>query len=277
MDLSMLSEEIDLKYEIDEPEVSSDSYILSRPHFKVKEDDFFLDVKNVAQYRVRKGQTIRVNPYDNADEDSVNLFLEGSVLGALLHQRGLLPFHGSSFSYKEKGILVCGHSGAGKSSVTAAFHQQGASFINDDITPVSVSDMETRILPIKTRIKLWHDSLDKLNISADNLNRIRPQLDKFYLPVEKGTGSDHKLDYIFVLQSHQEDEYSASELNGIEKYNVLRKQIYRKVYLKGMPETEKTYFKQLFILAKRVPVIRIMRPAICEIIDTMRFIEKNIL
>ena len=112
MNLSNLSQDIHIKYQKGEPELAG-SYIFSRPHFKIKEDDFFLDIKNVACYRVQNGQTIWINPYENADENSVDLFLEGSVLGALLHQRGILPFHGSSFLYKEKGIMICGHSGVG--------------------------------------------------------------------------------------------------------------------------------------------------------------------
>ena len=42
--------------------------------------------------------------------------------------------------------MICGHSGTGKSSVTAAFCQEGAIFINDDITPVAVAGSKTTIL-----------------------------------------------------------------------------------------------------------------------------------
>ncbi|MFA6713518.1 MAG: hypothetical protein WCR82_06540 [Bacteroidales bacterium] len=275
MNFSILSDTINVKYEGNKIE-SSDSYIYTRPHFKIKEDDFFLDIKNVARYRVQEGQTILVDPYENADKESVKLFLDGSALGALLHQRGILPFHSSSFLYKDKGIMVCGDSGAGKSSLTAAFFQQGASFINDDITPVSISDPEITIIPVKTQMKLWDDSLNKLNIDSNNLLRIRPKLNKFYLPMDKNI-SEHRLDQIFILSIHNKDEFMAIELKGIDKYNVLRNQIYRKVYLRGMPEIQKKYFKQLFLLAKNIPVIRVTRPNICEIDDTMRFIEKKII
>jgi hypothetical protein len=274
MNLSILSENINIKYHEEEPQFSN-SYIYERPHFKIEEDDFFLNIKDVARYRVCNGQTIWVNPYKEADEKSVNLFLEGSVLGAVLHQRGLLPFHASSFKFKDKGIIVCGVSGAGKSSVTAAFCQKEGVFINDDISPVSVSGSEITILPVKTKIKLWKDTLKKLKISEENLSNIRPEIDKFYLPVEKKINEQYKLDCIFVLSSHQKDEYIARELNGLEKYNVLRKQIYKRIYLKGMPETEKKYFKQLFLLAKNVPVISITRPAICNIHNTMDFIKSR--
>lgn len=276
MNLLNLSDDIHIKYGEIEPEPNG-SYIFSRPHFKIKEEDFFLDIKNVARYRVQNGTTIQYFPYEEADENSINLFLEGSVLGALLHQRGILPFHGSSFHYKGKGIMICGHSGAGKSSLTTAFCQKGGVFINDDISPVTVSDQEITILPVKTRIKLWKDALKKLEIGQNGLSRIRPEMDKFYFPVEEKINTGHKLDRIFVLTSHQKEEYSAKELDGIAKYNVLRHQVYRRVYLKGMPETEKKYFKQLFALAKKVSVVSIARPVICDIHDTMRFIEKEIL
>jgi len=266
---------VEIKKDAEEIRVPA-SYIYSRPHFKINESDFFLDIKNVARYRVQNGQEILICPYENADEESVNLFLEGSALGALLHQRGMLPFHGSSFVYKNKGVMICGHSGAGKSSVTATFCQEGASFINDDITPVAVPGSTITILPVKTRIKLWADTLQKLKIGGDNLQRIRPGIDKFYLPAEENSVSEHALDHLFILSTHNKNEFQAIELEGMEKYNALRKQIYRRIYLKGMPETEKKYFGQLFSLANKVRVTRILRPQICDIQKTVRFIESEI-
>jgi hypothetical protein len=275
MAFSLLSTSIEIKKsdeEMGEPEFS----IFSRPHFKVKEDDFFLNVKDVARYRVQNGEKIQICPYENANDESVMLFLEGSVFGALLHQRGILPFHGSSFVHKGKGIAVCGCSGAGKSAVTAAFCGQGATFVNDDITPVSVTGTETNILPVKTRIKLWNDSLRELELVSGNLQKIRPGMEKFYLPVEERYENEHPLNYIFILSMHNKDEFRATELKGIEKYRALRHQIYRKIYLKGMPETEKRYFGQLLFLASKVPVITIVRPQICDIQKTMRFIDTEI-
>jgi len=78
------------------------------------------------------GNLVQVYPNPESDELSVNLFLNGSVLGVLLHQRGILLFHGNSFMLDGKGMLLCDHSGLGKSSFTAAFCQNGATIINDD-------------------------------------------------------------------------------------------------------------------------------------------------
>lgn len=254
---------------------------ISNPHFscsymQVNEDDFYLNVHEVASYSAKKGNAIQIFPHENADMASIKLFLNGSILGAILHQRTTLPFHGSCFEYHQKGILICGVSGAGKSSVTAAFCKNGAHFINDDITPVAITEKATTIIPIKTKIKLWDDSLKKLEIAATDLEKIRPSLEKFYLPVEKDFEKQQVLHHIFILSTHTKNSFETFELEGMAKFNALRKQIYRKIYLKGMPETEKTYFKQLFLLGKNVRVIRIVRPQLAEITATMEYIKQQL-
>ena len=243
-------------------------------YMEINEDDFYMNVHEVATYRAKKGNSIEIFPHKNADTASIKLFLNGSVLGAILHQRAVLPFHGSSFEYNQKGILICGVSGAGKSSVTATFCKNGANFINDDITPVAITEESTTIIPIKTNIKLWDDSLEKLDIAATDLEKIRPSLDKFYLPVKKDFDKQQNLHHIFVLGTHNQNDFKSFELEGMAKFNVLRKQIYRRIYLKGMPETEKTYFKQLFQLGKNVRVNQIIRPKLADITATMDYIKQ---
>ena len=249
---------------------------LSRPHLKVSEDDFFLDVFNIARYRVQNGNKVFIHPHENSDDSSVKLFLDGSALGAVLHQRGILPFHGSSFEMNGLGTIICGNSGAGKSSVAAAFCQNGAQIINDDISPVRIAAESTNILPIKTRIKLWDDALLKLKIDNNGLERIRPSLDKFYMPDQGKFSQEQRLDHIIVLSTHNKNEFVVNEFDGMTKFNILRKQIYRRVYLKGMPETEKKYFKQLFQLSANVHVTQVVRPQLCDIYEAMECIRKVI-
>jgi len=252
------------------------SPLLFRAHLEVNENDFSLEVHNVASYRVQNGNNVRIHPHENADRASIELFLNGSVLGAVLHQRGILPFHGSSFEYEGKGVIICGSSGTGKSSITVAFCQNGGRFITDDITPVRIDGSATTIIPIKTRIKLWDDSFQKLKIGNDNFEKIRPTLNKFYLSPQKVFFTEKQLNHIIILSKHNKDDFEMNKLSGMLKYNALRNQIYRKMYLKGMPETEKNYFKQLFKLASTVRVTQIFRPDFCDIYETMNCIKKEI-
>jgi hypothetical protein len=59
-----------------------------------------------------------------------------TVAALLLAWRGSLPFHGSAVSIDGHGVMICGVSGAGKSSLTAALVAEGAHFISDDLSVV---------------------------------------------------------------------------------------------------------------------------------------------
>jgi hypothetical protein len=248
-----------------------------RPYLKVNEKDILLHIKNVASYRITNGNQLQIHVQKEVDMDTVNLYLNGSVLGAVLHQRGCLPFHGSTFDYQGKVVMICGHSGVGKSSVTMAFCQNKARFICDDITPVLITPDQTCIVPVRNRVKLWDDSLKQLDIDPRPLDKIRPVLNKYYLPIEQHETDNKKLDQIIVLNIHTKDCFEKEELVGLGKFNLLRKQIYRRLYLNGMPETKEMYFNQLLQLADRVRITKVIRPTKCNIYKAMRFIEKEVL
>lgn len=248
----------------------------SRPHLQVNEKDLILHIKNVASYRVTNGNQIQMHIHKDANMDTVNLFLNGSVLGAVLHQRGHLPFHGSTFDYQGKAVMICGHSGVGKSSITMAFCQNKASFICDDITPVLITQDNASIMPVRNRIKLWEDSLQRLDIDFRRLNKIRPVLNKYYLPIDQQT-DNRELDQIIILNIHTKNCFEKKELVGLSKFNMLRKQIFRSTYLNGMPETKRMYFNQLVQLAGRVRITLVTRPMKCDISETRQFIEKEVL
>ena len=59
-----------------------------------------------------------------------------TVTALLLAWRGSIPFHGCAVSIEGQGVLICGVSGAGKSSLTAALVAEGATFISDDLSVV---------------------------------------------------------------------------------------------------------------------------------------------
>lgn len=250
--------------------------IYSTPRIQINETDFAMIIDGVATYRVKSGNKILVSPHPGADKASIQLFLNGSIFGALLHQQGAIPFHGCSFEYEGKGIIICGNSGVGKSSVTAAFCQKGAHFINDDITPVFLEKDGAKIIPINTKIKLWDDSLKTLEIEDQNLNKIRPDMQKFYVPFGCKNQNPVQLNTIIILSTHENNNYEVEKLSGMAKYNLLRKNIYRKMYLRGMPLTARSLFKNLMDIAEKTEAIMVKRPHLSDIYSTMEFIQKQL-
>lgn len=244
----------------------------------VDENDFILKVENIATYRVVNGFDIYIHLHGNVDHSSVELFLCSSVLGAVLHQRGIMPFHGSSFIFKGQGVLICGNAGVGKSSVVAAFCQDEGRLVNDDITPICFDNEHIMMVPLSTKVKLWDDAVSLLHLDKTNLKKIRPSLNKYY--VSGFTRQEEKqplLHTFIVLYTHNQNSFEIKRPKGIERFNCLRHNIYRKIYLKGMPQTEKKYFEQLLTAANLLDVVVVFRPQTSNALETMMYIREHVL
>jgi hypothetical protein len=60
----------------------------------------------------------------------------GTITAILLAWRGCVPIHGSTVEINGEAILICGASGAGKSTMSAGMIALGAKFISDDLSVI---------------------------------------------------------------------------------------------------------------------------------------------
>lgn len=228
--------------------------------WQISPQEFAMQVEGVGDFFVCNGKDVEYAPYSDVTLESLELYLNGSVYGAILHQRNILPIHGSSVVWKGKGIMLCGESGAGKSSLTAAFCKKGAEFLTDDVTPVVFEEGKPFILPLSDRIKLWEDALIQLEHDKSKLTPVSTTDAKYYLPMERG---DHKLfplNRIFILEPTEVDSIETRVLQGAELFAALRNEVYRWEYLIAMEEAEAKYLGKLLNITSRVQVIAVRRP-----------------
>lgn len=229
---------------------------------EINQQEFTLDVEDVAWFYVADGNSIEIMLYPGYSSSSVELFLNSSIYAAILHQRKILPLHASCFSYDEKNILVCGDSGAGKSSLTVAFCQAGSDFITDDVSPIFFENSLPSVLSLSDRVKLWDDALQQLNIDIRKLGKIQEDIEKFYLPLGTSTRSLFPLHIIFILQVHEAITTVRFEpVKGGEKLSLLRTQIYKPEMLPGMPDNDIIYFQQLTAICNSVTIVKVIRPS----------------
>ena len=242
------------------------------------ENELIFEIEHIASYKIQNGTEVDVYPYPNSDKDSIQLFLNGSALGAVLHQRGIMPFHGSSFIFKDRGVLICGNSGVGKSSVVAAFCKDEGRLVNDDITPICFDNERITLVLLSTEVKLWDDAISLLQLDKTDLKKIRPSLNKYYVSgVARQEEKQPLLHTLIVLRTHNQNNFEIKRPKGIERFNCLRHNIYRKIYLKGMPQTEKKYFEQLLNAANLLDVVIVFRPQRSNALETMRYIREHVL
>lgn len=63
-----------------------------------------------------------------------------TVAALIIAWRGMIPFHASAVKIDDEAFLIGGHSGAGKSTFTAALVSQGAKLIADDLSVLRLTD-----------------------------------------------------------------------------------------------------------------------------------------
>lgn len=243
-------------------------------NFQASKNEFLFYIDHIGRYYLTSGTKILIEPAKNASNNEIRLFLFGSVFGALFIQRGLLPIHGSAIKSGTFASIFSGTSGAGKSSLAGQFLKDGYSILSDDISVVNSALMVESAYP---KLKLWKDVLDKLELTNGIHETIRPCIQKFHFPIEKGFySSPLKLKNVVVIQTKNSSGFNIEELKGIQKFNVLKNNIYRYRFTEGLMK-----FKEQFMLLQEVlgeiNVYAIKRPSGPLLIEELaRYIQSEL-
>jgi len=103
-------------------------------------DKFLMKVDGVACFLVENGNSITIDRAEGGSDDEIRLFLLGSAFGALIHQRGILPLHGSAIVVNNQALIFSGISGAGKSTLAAGFMKRGYMLLTDDVCVITLDN-----------------------------------------------------------------------------------------------------------------------------------------
>jgi hypothetical protein len=208
-----------------------DRFQMITPFVGRSDTSWLITVPDVGRYLVNGTSEIVINPGKGADESSIRVFLLGSAIGMILVRRGFLVLHGSAIQVGRQCALALGASGAGKSTIAAGFHLLGHAVASDDLVAISPSG---DVMPGLNRVKLWRDTADALSIDTTGLNRIRPELEKYALPVEL-PASPLQLSHVYEVHAELRDVVGVSPLSGLDRFMLLRRNLYRERYLRGDP------------------------------------------
>lgn len=208
------------------------------------------------RFRIEDGRRIEIEPAAGAAPEEIRLYLLGSALGALCHQRGLLVLHASAVSHADGALAFAGPSGAGKSTLAAGFGARGRTVLCDDVCAVSIGAAACAVLPGLARLKLWPDSLALLGRNADGLEPVAPGIGKYSLTPSKSPAvgrSATPLRALFILRPSEATHPRLVRLGGPEAVAAILGAVYRPAVAAQMGHQERL-FAQAVRLARDVPV-----------------------
>ena len=276
--------------EIELPELVADkpigdvdvSIVLGRiPGPPEKPDDVNVDeqgasfcIDRVARYRTSDGCRIVVEPVSGAPARNIRLYLLGSAMGLLLHQRGCLPLHANAIDIGGQAFAFMGPSGAGKSTLAAAFHDRGYKVIADDVCVVSFDNGEAPVVSAGIpRLRLREQALEATGRAAADYE---PSYDgdetfrKFDVPTVCEPSDPIPLAAIFELADGSEVELL--RLGGVDAIEAIFANTYRGgfISLTGDPGM---HWRNSVRLVSGVPIFKLRRPmelaSIPQILDLL--------
>lgn len=243
------------------------------PLFEVSPGRFLLRLQGVASYLVKDGDEIIVDKAPNGDHDSVRLFLLGPVLGALLHQKGMLPLHASAIETENGAVLFGGVSGVGKSALAAIFSSRGYRVIADEFSVVDADS--TNVQPAFPRLLLWSDVIEQAGLWSPDVRPARPGLRKYHVPVQETFArSALPIRAIYVVRVTLGGNSGISRLAGLAKVSKLMDCTYRRQFLKGM-NSERRHLDQVTRIARSTTISTVARPITGTLIETADLIERD--
>jgi hypothetical protein len=241
-----------------------DGPVTRGPGYEAVRGQFLLDLPGVARYWVCDGCRVLIEPAPGATDEAVRVFIMSSVMAALAHQRGRLALHASAIETAGGYVLFAGASGAGKSTIVAAFHARGYRVLSDDVSVVSFDpDGKPAVHQGYTHVKLRTDSLRQIRGSLEDAPPRWAATSKFLVRIGEPEGSSPQqalpIARIYVLAPHDGDAVVLTPIEGGAKVTTLVRYTYRRRMLMALGGRE-AHFNQCTAVAARVAMTRLERP-----------------
>ena len=212
--------------------------------------------QGIGAFRILNGCQIILIPAQAACDRLIRLALVGTVMAALLYQRGLLVLHASAIAIDHYAVAFLGVSGQGKSSTAAAFQAQGYALLTDDVAAVTLSSTTATITPGFPQLKLSREMAEALGYDFDSLLALyRDDRKRGYRHLQRFAHRPLPIRRIYVLA-----DASTFNIEPLRPQTAVMELVRH-----SRPTTlgisgGRSHFMQCSALAKAHPVYRLQRP-----------------
>ena len=225
--------------------------------FQASPDGPVIIVPEIASFLVNDGRHIAVSPVPGSNPGMVKLYLMGSTLGMLFHQRGQVILHGAAVVQNGRITLFTGPSGAGKSTLAAHLAGRGHTVLGDDTLPLVMAEGRPAAYPGARVFKLCQDAADDL--SPDAQMQIADNYEKVFVSNTTPVPDTPTPLAEIVLLDRDDGPPRMTPLAGLEAVAMIARNTYRPEYLR-LIGGEARHFEQIAALSTHVQAYRLTRP-----------------
>ncbi|WP_338504106.1 hypothetical protein V6R86_09590 [Sphingomonas kaistensis] len=233
--------------------------------------DADLVIPEAGLFRVRDGREIIVETNEGVSDRNLRLFLLGSAMGLILHQRGLFPLHANAVELDGRAIAVAGATGAGKSTLAAWFSRSGHRIVGDDVVALKATACTVLAYPGPPRVRLWREAMERFGIDTNGLepSYADDTVEKWDLPVagDALVADAVPLGAVYVLEDGA--DIAITRLGGGAAAATLFDHTYRGSYADRQAEWRAEHFRAVAAVAKSVPVFRLERPRDLSLLEAL--------
>ncbi|MGX1309548.1 hypothetical protein AB7M35_004320 [Amorphus suaedae] len=220
-------------------------------------DEILIRPQAIGRFLLTAPGTIRIDPVLPIVEKDLRAILFGSVLGAFIHMRGLLPLHASAVTFGDGVVAFAGVSGAGKSTMAAFLSDRGHQTVADDVCVVDTGGAAPMVRPAIARLKLWGASMDALGKPRLEANRDTLRWEKYHVRQEPEV-SARPLRAVVALEQAAGPHPELKPLAGAEAITNVLQNTFRPEIARHLGRTPQI-FRLSAATAAAVPVYRLDR------------------
>ncbi len=237
------------------PPVEGD-LIYQDDHLAMTANEFWFESPGHVRFHYCTGATVTVELPTEHLRGELELYLWGTVYGAVAWYNGLLPLHASAVSRDGSIIAFTADSGGGKSTLAAGLtRHRFAHACDDTLVVLPAKGARPVCLPDGRPLKLWSDAL--IALPAEPIGPVATVQDKFYARIEHRETRALPLGDLVFLEFGE--RYSLEPIRGAAKFQALPEAMYRS-FIHAARGDRDFHAAAMFNLAESVRFWRLTRP-----------------
>jgi len=217
--------------------------LVSTRRWDSAEGRFLLRVAGVGRFLLADGDRITFEREAGAPAARAAAYLQGSVMGMLLLQRGCVVLHASAAEVDGRAMLFCGASGEGKSTLAATLSTMGYPTISDDVACIRFDATGYPFVSADARqLKLSEEAIDALTLHGRKRGAVFGAAKCYVSPPSQSLADALPLQGIYLLRSDAVLQDSIVPLEAPQALRQLKRNAHRPALVRRLGQAAR-YFE----------------------------------